>query len=56
MIDHAYIPALLKALLYGLGIWLLMEALFSAYLGVWFNVGLDIAVFAFTTGDSASFH
>lgn len=35
---------LMKALLYGLVVWLVMEALFSAYLGVWFNVGVDIGV------------
>lgn len=35
---------LMKALLYGLFVWLVVEALFSAYLGVWFNVGVDIAV------------
>ena len=39
-------PDLLKALLYGLTIWLAVEALFSAYLGVWFNVGVDIGVLA----------
>jgi len=36
---------LMKILLYGLSTWLLIEASFSAYLGVWFNVGVDIAVF-----------
>ena len=35
---------LMKALLYGLTVWLAIEALFSAYLGVWFNVGVDIGV------------
>lgn len=35
---------LMKILLTGLAIWLVVEALFSAYLGVWFNVGVDIAV------------
>ncbi len=35
---------LLKALLYGLMAWLILEALFSAYLHVWFNVGVDIGV------------
>lgn len=39
-------PDLLKALLYGLTVWLVVEALFSAYLGVWFNVGVDIGVLA----------
>lgn len=36
---------LMKVMLYGLFIWLVVEALFSAYLGVFFNVGVDIAVF-----------
>ena len=36
--------ALLKALLYGLTAWLVVEAIFSAYLGVWPNVGVDVAV------------
>ncbi|NJD77802.1 MAG: hypothetical protein FIB08_12025 [Candidatus Methanoperedens sp.] len=35
---------LLKALLYGIVLWLIVEGLFSAYLGVWFNVGVDIGV------------
>lgn len=35
---------LMKAMLYGIVLWLIVEALFSAYLGVWFNVGVDIAV------------
>ena len=39
-------PALMKTLLYGLTMWLVVEALFSAYLGVWFNVGIDIGVLA----------
>lgn len=37
-------PELLRALLYGLVVWLVVEALFSAYLGVWFNVGVDVVV------------
>jgi hypothetical protein len=37
-------PELMKTLLYGLSVWLAVEALFSAYLGVWFNVGVDIGV------------
>ena len=37
---------LMKALLYGISIWLVLEALFSAFLGVWFNVGVDIGVLA----------
>jgi hypothetical protein len=39
-------PDLMKALLYGLTVWLVVEALFSAYLGVWFNVAVDIGVLA----------
>jgi len=35
---------LLRALLYGVVVWLIVEALFSAYLGVWFNVGVDLIV------------
>jgi hypothetical protein len=37
---------LMKAVLYGVTVWLAVEALFSAYLGVWFNVGVDIGVLA----------
>lgn len=37
---------LMVAILCGLALWLTVEALFSAYLGVFFNVGVDIAVFA----------
>ena len=37
---------LMKILLYGLAVWLIAEALFSAYLGVWFNVGVDAGVLA----------
>lgn len=37
---------LMKMLLYGITAWLVVEALFSAYLGVWFNVGVDICVLA----------
>lgn len=36
---------LMKIMLYGLFIWLVVEASFSAYLGVFFNVGVDIGVF-----------
>lgn len=39
-------PELMKTLLYGLTVWLVGEALFSAYLGVWFNVGVDTGVLA----------
>ena len=34
-----------RALLAGLAVWLILEAAASAWLGVWFNVGVDIAVF-----------
>lgn len=37
---------LMKALLYGLIVWLVVEAAFSVYFRVWFNVGVDIAVLA----------
>ncbi|MGB9143086.1 MAG: hypothetical protein WCB71_12905 [Aestuariivirga sp.] len=37
-------PELMKSLLCGITLWLIVEGLFSAYLGVWFNVGVDIAV------------
>lgn len=36
---------LTKSLLIGIGVWLVVEALFSARYGVWFNVGVDAAVF-----------
>ncbi|MCL5878348.1 MAG: hypothetical protein M1428_00920 [Deltaproteobacteria bacterium] len=35
---------LLKTILYGLIVWLVLEAALSVYLHVWFNVGVDIAV------------
>ncbi len=37
-------PELTKPLLLGLAVWLLVEAAFSARLGVWFNVGVDAGV------------
>ena len=37
---------LMKILLVGLTAWLIVEALFSLYLGVFFNVGVDIGVLA----------
>jgi hypothetical protein len=37
---------LMKILLVGLAAWLIVEALFSLYLGVFFNVGVDIGVLA----------
>ena len=33
---------LMKALLYGIASWLTVEALFSFYYGVYFNIGVDI--------------
>jgi len=33
-----------RALFAGLAVWLTLEAAASAWLGVWFNVGVDIAV------------
>lgn len=36
--------ALMKALLFGIAVWLVVEAAFSLYLGVFFNVGVDLAV------------
>lgn len=41
---HRNDAELMKGILYGLVVWLVVEALFSSYLGVWFNVGVDIAV------------
>lgn len=39
--------ALMKALLYGINAWLIVEALFSLYYGIYFNVGVDIVLIAF---------
>src|SRR5690348_7770075 len=42
---HAFLKndkPLMKALLYGIASWLVVEALFSFYYGVYFNVGVDI--------------
>ncbi len=36
---------LLRIMLLGIALWLIVEAFFSFTLGVWFNVGVDIAVF-----------
>src|SRR5471030_2511434 len=33
---------LMKALLYGITVWLVVEAVASVYFKVWFNVGVDI--------------
>lgn len=38
---------LMKALLYGIYAWLIVEALFSFYYGVYFNVGVDIVLAIF---------
>jgi hypothetical protein len=38
---------LLKIMLYGIIVWLIFEAVFSFYLGVFFNLGVDIGVDAF---------
>lgn len=38
---------LMKALLYGVFAWLIVEALFSIYYKVFFNVGVDIALMVF---------
>ena len=35
-----------RALLGGLAVWLGLEALASAWFGIWFNVGVDVAVLA----------
>ena len=37
---------LMKILLVGLAVWLVVEALFSLYFGVFFNVVVDVAVLA----------
>lgn len=37
---------LMKALLYGISTWLIIEALFSLYYHVWFNVGVDVGILA----------
>ncbi len=39
--------ALMKALLYGINAWLIVEALFSLYYGVYFNIGVDIVLMTF---------
>jgi hypothetical protein len=38
---------LMKALLYGIYAWLIVEALFSLYYKVYFNIGVDIAIAIF---------
>ncbi len=39
--------ALMKALLYGIASWLVVEALFSLYYGVYFNILVDIVLMIF---------
>lgn len=39
-------PELMKIMLIGVAVWLMIEAVFFAYLGVFFNIGVDIAVLA----------
>ncbi len=38
---------LMKALLYGIGSWLIVEAFVSWYYGIYFNIGVDIVLMAF---------
>ena len=38
---------LMKALLYGIYAWLIVEAFFSLYYGVYFNIGVDIELAIF---------
>lgn len=40
-------PDLMKALLFSIFAWLIVEALFSLYYGVFFNAGVDIALMVF---------
>ena len=40
---------ILRGLYIGIVLWLIVEGLFSAYLLVWFNVGVDIAVLGLFT-------
>ena len=39
--------ALMKMLLYGIASWLIVEALFSLYYGIYINIGVDIALILF---------
>ena len=41
-----YDPDLMKPLFIGIVVWLLVEAACSARYGIWFNVGVDVAVLA----------
>ncbi len=38
---------LMKILLYGIGAWLIVEALFSLIYGVYFNIAVDVVLMAF---------
>lgn len=44
---HNNDKTLMRALLYGLSSWLVIEALFSLLYGVYFNIGVDIALLLF---------
>lgn len=44
---HAFLTknkTIMKSLLYGIASWLIVEALFSFYYGVYFNIGVDITL------------
>ena len=43
---HRNDKTLMKALLYGINSWLIIEALFSLVYGVYFNIGVDILLSA----------
>jgi hypothetical protein len=36
--------ALVKIMLLGIAVWLIIEAIYSAFIGVYFNIGVDLAV------------
>src|SRR5689334_11380333 len=38
-------PDIMRALLYGISAWLAVEAFFSLYYGVYFNIGVDVLLF-----------
>jgi len=44
---HKNDKTLMRALLYGINSWLIVEALFSVMYGVYFNVGVDAVLMAF---------
>lgn len=41
---HNHDKNLMKALLYGLSSWLIVEALFSLFYGIYFNIGVDVVL------------